>query len=370
MADVSSHPVYGMLNTPTPQYLGGRCPHAHHRRGRDQGLWRGPTRQPKQRADRHADRHDRRRLPHHRISSRRLIPPSPSSISPTSCKPPPKPRRCSTALSGRSCSSGIVGLCWGQWGFHPLTHTKKAVPRPGGIAGTRIRDQPGVIYAASYQQLGAPRTVIDVSEVYLALSQAAVDALEVPLISLILADAYSATMRLICQLATTIAAAALLIELAVVLISITGRAAVGYGPLWTDETWTDEAPRLALTAIAFIGCTAAYRGAHHTAFITHRFAANRAAIRRRRNRMAGADRLPRRGVAVRRTPASQLGQRHAEPRDQHRLDRPAGQHRPVADRAVRRRAAACRPRPTCRRHWWTPCPRSAPDDGRSWLDRS
>jgi tripartite ATP-independent transporter DctM subunit len=61
-------------------------------------------------------------------------------------------------------------------------------------------------------------------------------------------------------LATTVAAAALLIELAVVLVSIIGRTAIGHGPLWSDE-----ASRLALSIIAFIGGAAAYRGAHHTA---------------------------------------------------------------------------------------------------------
>ena len=61
-------------------------------------------------------------------------------------------------------------------------------------------------------------------------------------------------------LATVAAATALLIELAVVLVSIAGRTLVGHGPLWSDE-----ASRLALTIIAFIGGAAAYRGAHHTA---------------------------------------------------------------------------------------------------------
>jgi tripartite ATP-independent transporter DctM subunit len=60
--------------------------------------------------------------------------------------------------------------------------------------------------------------------------------------------------------ATLVAATALLIELAVVLVSIVGRTLVGHGPLWSDE-----ASRLALSIIAFIGGAAAYRGAHHTA---------------------------------------------------------------------------------------------------------
>ncbi|WP_428539113.1 TRAP transporter large permease subunit [Rhodopila sp.] len=62
------------------------------------------------------------------------------------------------------------------------------------------------------------------------------------------------------RLATITAAIALLVELAVVLVSIIGRGTIGHGPLWSDE-----ASRLALSIIAFIGGAAAYRGAHHTA---------------------------------------------------------------------------------------------------------
>lgn len=87
-------------------------------------------------------------------------------------------------------SKGIVGLSWGHWGWRPVTHTKKPIPHPEDIAGTKIRVQPGAIYAATYKQLGAPPTVVDVSEIYLALSQGAVDAVEVPLISLIAGKFY------------------------------------------------------------------------------------------------------------------------------------------------------------------------------------
>jgi tripartite ATP-independent transporter DctP family solute receptor len=87
-------------------------------------------------------------------------------------------------------AKGIVGLCWGHWGWRPMTHTKKLVPHPEDIAGTKVRVQPGAIYAATYQTLKAPPTAIDVSEIYLSLSQGAVDAVEVPLISLIASKFY------------------------------------------------------------------------------------------------------------------------------------------------------------------------------------
>jgi tripartite ATP-independent transporter DctM subunit len=74
------------------------------------------------------------------------------------------------------------------------------------------------------------------------------------------ARAVSHVVRAISRLATIVAATALLIELAVVLVSIIGRTVIGHGPLWSDE-----ASRLALAIIAFIGGAAAYRGDHHTA---------------------------------------------------------------------------------------------------------
>jgi tripartite ATP-independent transporter DctP family solute receptor len=87
-------------------------------------------------------------------------------------------------------AKGIYGLCWGHWGWRPVTHATKAVPEPKDIAGSKVRIQPGAIYAATYKTLDAAPTVIDVSEVYLALSQHAVDAVEVPLISLIASKLY------------------------------------------------------------------------------------------------------------------------------------------------------------------------------------
>jgi tripartite ATP-independent transporter DctM subunit len=74
------------------------------------------------------------------------------------------------------------------------------------------------------------------------------------------AGAISRAMHGVGRLATIVAAGALLIELAVVLVGVIGRTLLGHGPLWSDE-----ASRLALAIIAFIGGAAAYRGAHHTA---------------------------------------------------------------------------------------------------------
>lgn len=63
----------------------------------------------------------------------------------------------------------------------------------------------------------------------------------------------------IALLATVIAAAGLLLELVVVLVSIVGRNVFGHSFLWSDE-----ASRIALSVITFIGGAVAYRGAHHS----------------------------------------------------------------------------------------------------------
>ena len=81
---------------------------------------------------------------------------------------------------------GIYGLCWGHWGWRPITTTAaKPVTEPADMQGVKIRIQPGAIYAETYRMIGAVPVAIDISEAYLAMSQGAVQAIEVPLISLV-----------------------------------------------------------------------------------------------------------------------------------------------------------------------------------------
>lgn len=81
---------------------------------------------------------------------------------------------------------GIYGLCWGHWGWRPFsTNTPAPMPKPADMAGLKIRIQPGAIYAETYKTLGAIPVAIDISEVYLALSQGAVGSVELPLISMV-----------------------------------------------------------------------------------------------------------------------------------------------------------------------------------------
>lgn len=82
-------------------------------------------------------------------------------------------------------AKGIYGLSWIDWGWRQVTTVDKPVPHPADMRGVKIRVMPGAIYAATYKALGAVPISIDVSEIYVALSQRAADALEVPLISLV-----------------------------------------------------------------------------------------------------------------------------------------------------------------------------------------
>ena len=81
---------------------------------------------------------------------------------------------------------GIYGLCWGHWGWRPVS-TAAATPmtHPEAMNGLKIRVQPGAIYAETYRAVGAVPVAIDLSEAYLAMSQGAVGAVELPFISMV-----------------------------------------------------------------------------------------------------------------------------------------------------------------------------------------
>lgn len=87
-------------------------------------------------------------------------------------------------------TKGILGLSWIHWGWRPISTVNRPVPTPADIRGLRIRLPPGAIYAAIYKSLGALPVSIDVSEIYVALAQGAVDSIEVPLISLVAGKYY------------------------------------------------------------------------------------------------------------------------------------------------------------------------------------
>jgi tripartite ATP-independent transporter DctP family solute receptor len=94
---------------------------------------------------------------------------------------------------------GIYGLCWGHWGWRPVS-TAAATPmtHPDDMKGLKIRVQPGAIYAETYRIVGAVPVAIDLSEAYLAMSQGAVGAVELPFISMV-ANKYQEVVKTVTE---------------------------------------------------------------------------------------------------------------------------------------------------------------------------
>ncbi|MGL1204216.1 TRAP transporter substrate-binding protein DctP, partial [Vibrio parahaemolyticus] len=76
-------------------------------------------------------------------------------------------------------TKGVYGLSYGWWGWRAVETVERPLAEPDAMRGLKIRVQPGAIYAAMFTTLGATPVQIDLSEVYLALSQKTVDAIEV-----------------------------------------------------------------------------------------------------------------------------------------------------------------------------------------------
>ena len=87
-------------------------------------------------------------------------------------------------------SKGINALTYGHWGWRVTSTIDRKVPEPKDMEGMKIRVQPGPIFAAMYRALGANPIAIDFSEIYLALSQRTIEAIETPIISLPAAKHY------------------------------------------------------------------------------------------------------------------------------------------------------------------------------------
>jgi tripartite ATP-independent transporter DctP family solute receptor len=81
-------------------------------------------------------------------------------------------------------TKGIYGLGYGHWGWRVVSTIDRKAPEPADMKGLKIRVQPGAVFAASFRALGASPVAIDLTEVYLALSQHVIDAVETPMISL------------------------------------------------------------------------------------------------------------------------------------------------------------------------------------------
>ncbi|MCS0497275.1 TRAP transporter substrate-binding protein [Ancylobacter sp. MQZ15Z-1] len=91
---------------------------------------------------------------------------------------------------------GIVGLSWGWYGWRQLELHDRVVKTPDDMHGLKIRIQPGPVFAAMFKQLGAIPIVLDGSEVYLALSQSTVGAVDFPVPTAVTFKVYEVTKNL------------------------------------------------------------------------------------------------------------------------------------------------------------------------------
>ncbi len=80
-------------------------------------------------------------------------------------------------------AKGIYGLAWGHYGWRVTENNTRPIVVPQDLAGLKIRIQPGAVFAASFKAVGAVPIVIDLNELYIALSQGTVNAYELPFIA-------------------------------------------------------------------------------------------------------------------------------------------------------------------------------------------
>lgn len=100
-------------------------------------------------------------------------------------------------LSGLS-SKGIYGLSYGWWGWRVVDAINRPVPEPKDMHGLKIRVQAGAIFAATFRTLKAIPVGTDITEVYLALSDGTVGAVEVPIIS-VLANKFEEVVKYVTE---------------------------------------------------------------------------------------------------------------------------------------------------------------------------
>ena len=82
-------------------------------------------------------------------------------------------------------AKGIYGLTWGHYGWRVTETNSRVVKVPQDLAGLKIRIQPGAVFAAMFKAVGAVPIVIDLAELYIALSQGTVNGYELPFLAVV-----------------------------------------------------------------------------------------------------------------------------------------------------------------------------------------
>jgi tripartite ATP-independent transporter DctP family solute receptor len=91
-------------------------------------------------------------------------------------------------------AKGVKGLCFGGgWGFRNMQSNKRAIFTPDDLKGQTVRVQESPIYIAMMKQLGANPVPMPWGEVYLAMKQGTVDAMESPVFTVVSDKFYEVT---------------------------------------------------------------------------------------------------------------------------------------------------------------------------------
>jgi tripartite ATP-independent transporter DctP family solute receptor len=89
---------------------------------------------------------------------------------------------------------GVKGLCWGGgWGFRNMQSNVRAVAVPEDMKGQTVRVQESPIYVSMMKELGANPVPMPWGEVYLAMKQGTVDAMESPVVTVVSDKFYEVT---------------------------------------------------------------------------------------------------------------------------------------------------------------------------------
>jgi TRAP-type C4-dicarboxylate transport system substrate-binding protein len=90
-------------------------------------------------------------------------------------------------------SKGIYGFVWGHYGWRETETASQPIREPSDLKGLKIRIQPGAVFAASFKACGAIPVVMDLSEVYIGISQKTVSGLELPFMAVVSSKIYEVT---------------------------------------------------------------------------------------------------------------------------------------------------------------------------------
>jgi tripartite ATP-independent transporter DctP family solute receptor len=96
-------------------------------------------------------------------------------------------------LLGDMPTKGIYGFVWGHYGWRETETASQPVREPSDLKGLKIRIQPGAVFAASFRACGAIPVVMDLSEVYIGISQKTVGGVELPFLAIVSSKIYEVT---------------------------------------------------------------------------------------------------------------------------------------------------------------------------------